>query len=66
MYITSVNEYDGNFMNVNLKIRIKIISFRKKKVPQKFKTCNSHSVKKTIFFFFFFRASYYYYFFNQG
>ena len=62
MNITSVNEYDGNFMNVNLKIRIKIISFRKKKVPQKFKTCNSHSVKKTIFFFFF-GASYYYYYF---
>ena len=28
-------------------------SFRKKKVPQKFKTCNCLSVKKTIFFFFF-------------
>ena len=37
MNITSVNEYDGNFMNVNLKIQIKIKSFRKKKVTQKFK-----------------------------
>ena len=49
-------------MNVNLKNKIK--SFRKKKVPQKFKTCNCHSVKKTILFFFF--LVFYYYYFNQG
>ena len=50
-------------MNVNLKIKIKIKSFRKKKVPQKFKTCNCLSVKKTIIFFFW---VFYYYYFNQG
>ena len=48
-------------MNVNLKIKIK--SFRKKKVPQKFKTCNCHLVKKTTFFFFEYFILFY---FNQG
>ena len=52
-------------MNVNLKIQIKIKSFRKKKVTQKFKTCNCHSVKKTTFFFFFFEY-FIIIFFNQG
>ena len=51
-------------MNVNLKIQIKIKSFRKKKVTQKFKTCNYHSVKKTTFFFFF--EYFIIIFFNQG